>query len=156
MKEKTKKQQAESNIIHAASSSMAERDRARDMLAARYGIKSAFVRVGCLAEVLGMAEPTIYAHMRTGAFFMPFRRLNSTPVVKLDDLVEWYCAHDGSGGGDRRRDATIADSDFDRSKIEAAEPEKVRRALEREQKERMIARALSKMNDGLSKPHRKK
>ena len=67
------------------------RDRVEAMLIARFAIDSAFVRVEPLAKVLGIAPSTIYGQMRSGTFCIPFRKIGSTPVVKIDDLVDWYC-----------------------------------------------------------------
>jgi len=69
----------------------ANRGNAKAMLMAQFGIESAFVRIPTMAKILGIAAPTIYASIRTGRFFLPHRMLNSVPVIKLDDLVEWYC-----------------------------------------------------------------
>jgi predicted DNA-binding transcriptional regulator AlpA len=78
---------------------MDDRERAREMLRREFAIDSAFVRVPELSRVLGLAECTIYAAMRGGRFFIPHRVLLSSPAVRLDDLVDWYCS-EGSG---RRR-----------------------------------------------------
>ncbi|KNH04476.1 hypothetical protein BRCH_03458 [Candidatus Burkholderia brachyanthoides] len=73
------------------SRSRLNRDETKRMLASDFGITSAFLRVGVLARVLGISQPTIYAAIRRGAFFLPIRKLGSMPVVKFDDLVDWYC-----------------------------------------------------------------
>jgi len=69
---------------------------ARAMLMDQFGIDSAFVRVPTLARVLNLAPAGIYAAIRENRFFIPHRMLFSAPAVKLDDLVEWYCADDAS------------------------------------------------------------
>lgn len=74
--------------LMAASS---DRARVESMLSSRYGIDSAFVRVETLAKVLGLAPSTIHTQMKAGRFCMPFRRISSIPVVKVDDLIAWYC-----------------------------------------------------------------
>lgn len=74
--------------LMAASS---DRARIETMLSSRYGIDSAFVRVETLAKVLGLAPSTIHTQMKAGRFCMPFRRISSIPVVKVDDLIAWYC-----------------------------------------------------------------
>ncbi|PQV48585.1 AlpA family transcriptional regulator [Paraburkholderia sp. BL21I4N1] len=71
-----------------------ELERASRALAEKYKIDSAFVRVGVLSRILGLAAPTIYAAMKTGRFPIPHRKVGSTPLVKLDDLARWYCAED--------------------------------------------------------------
>lgn len=72
---------------------MDHRERVAETLRQRYGIDSEFVRVAALSKVLGIAQPTIYSQMRSGTFFLPYRRLSSMPAVKFDDLVDWYCAN---------------------------------------------------------------
>lgn len=69
-----------------------KRQRTRDMLRREFGIESAFVRVPELARVLGLAPCSIYGAMRRGTFFIPHKLLLTSPAVKLDDLVDWYCA----------------------------------------------------------------
>lgn len=63
----------------------------RAMLIDKFSITAAFVRVPTIAKVLGIAPGTIYASMRNGKFCIAHRLINSTPCVKLDDLVAWYC-----------------------------------------------------------------
>jgi predicted DNA-binding transcriptional regulator AlpA len=63
---------------------------ARSMLMAEFGIDSVFVGVPKLARILGMASSTIYSYIRQGRFFIPYRLVNKTPMVRLDDLVDWY------------------------------------------------------------------
>ncbi|WP_250463242.1 hypothetical protein [Caballeronia sp. GAFFF2] len=62
-----------------------------DLFATRFGVRSAFVRVGALSRILGIGSTTIYSAMRSGSFFLPHRMLGAAPVVKLEDLAEWYC-----------------------------------------------------------------
>lgn len=64
---------------------------AEAMLAARYGIATSFVRVGMLSKILGIADASIYAAMRSGRFFIPHRMLLSAPAVQMEDLARWYC-----------------------------------------------------------------
>ncbi|MGA7778229.1 MAG: hypothetical protein WCA85_11030 [Paraburkholderia sp.] len=71
-----------------------ELERASRSLAEKYKIDSAFVRVGVLSRILGLAAPTIYAAMKAGRFPIPHRKVGSTPLVKLDDLARWYCSED--------------------------------------------------------------
>lgn len=79
--------------VASAGVAMGHRERVAETLRQRYGIDSEFVRVAALSKVLGIAQPTIYSQMRSGTFFLPYRRLNSMPAVKFDDLVEWYCTN---------------------------------------------------------------
>lgn len=76
---------------------------ARAMLMDQFGIDSAFVRVPILARVLNLAPAGIYAAIRANRFFIPHRMMFSAPAVKLDDLVEWYCADETSDQSARKR-----------------------------------------------------
>lgn len=79
--------------VASTGGAMDHRQRVAETLRQRYGIDSEFVRVAALSKVLGIAQPTIYSQMRSGTFFLPYRRLSSMPAVKFDDLVDWYCAN---------------------------------------------------------------
>lgn len=82
-----------------------------DMLMAKFGIDAAMVNVPKLARALGMGSSTIYAYMRAGTFFLPFRSVNGTPMVRVDDLIDWYVGNGGeavSGGRAKFFDAGLA------------------------------------------------
>lgn len=66
----------------------------RAMLMSEFGIDSVFVGVPKLARILGLASSTIYGYMRRRVFFIPYRMINTTPMVRIDDLVHWYCSPD--------------------------------------------------------------
>lgn len=70
-------------------------DWTRERLAKEYGLTAAFVGVAKLAAVLGIAPSTIYGHMRAGRFFLPYRMLNASPMVRVDDLADWLGSPDG-------------------------------------------------------------
>jgi hypothetical protein len=61
-----------------------------DALLLRSGIDSALIGVPKLSRVLGMGASTIYTYMRENRFFLPYRMVNATPMVKIDDLIAWY------------------------------------------------------------------
>lgn len=86
-------------VMESDESNSGARRAAREMLRSEFGISSAFVRVPELAKVLGLAECTIYQAMREGRFFLPHRPLLSSPAVKVEDLVDWYCEGPSSGPG---------------------------------------------------------
>lgn len=69
---------------------------AREMLVKEFFIESAFVGVPKLARILGIAPTTIYAYIRQGTFFLPYRMINKTVMVSLADLAEWYCSPQSS------------------------------------------------------------
>jgi hypothetical protein len=94
------------NAGHAdASPSDSPRDAARDLgsvaspaeklrvrLIARYQLDSEYIGVTQLGLILGMSPSSIYAHIRAGTFFLPYRLFNATPKIFIDDLVEWHCS----------------------------------------------------------------
>lgn len=59
-----------------------------------YRLSSAFIPVPKLALILGISPSTIWSHMRQQKFPIPYRMFNTTPMVCIDDLVDWYCAKD--------------------------------------------------------------
>lgn len=63
----------------------------RMTLIQEFGLDSAFIGVPKLARILGLSPNTVWGYMRQGKFFMPYRKFNTSPVVCIDDLVEWYC-----------------------------------------------------------------
>lgn len=107
-----------------------ERDRARDLLRRDFGIDSAFVRVPDLARVLGLAECTIYAAMRQHRFFIPHRMMLTSPAVKLDDLVEWYCS-EGQLGRRGREESEARKDQFARKSADEEVWAALRRSVAR-------------------------
>jgi predicted DNA-binding transcriptional regulator AlpA len=63
---------------------------AMQSLMARLGLDSALVGVPKLARLLGMGASTLYAYIRVGTFFLPYRLVNGTPMVRVDDVIAWY------------------------------------------------------------------
>lgn len=107
-----------------------DHDRARLMLAAKHGITADFVRVGTLARIMGMAPATIYTAMRQGRFCIPHRMVGAAPLVKLDDLVEWYCQ---------------APEPEAKPQAEAAERARARMEREKINAEQMVAEVFTEM-----------
>ncbi len=79
----------------AANGARCNIEAAREALSRRHGLRSEFVGVGKLSKILGIAPATIYGHMRTGRFFLPYRLFNVSPMVSLDDLARWYGSEAG-------------------------------------------------------------
>lgn len=77
-----------------------ERDAARQLLADKFSIASAFVRVPVLSKILSVSSNAIYAQMRSGTFPVAHKRVGHVVVVKFEDLVDWYC-EDGLGSARR-------------------------------------------------------
>jgi len=65
---------------------------ARATLVAQFQIESALIGVPKVARIVGLSPSTIYTYMRQGTFFMPYRLVNGTAMVSMDDLVDWYCS----------------------------------------------------------------
>ncbi|MGK5028810.1 helix-turn-helix transcriptional regulator [Janthinobacterium sp. MDT1-19] len=72
----------------------AERMRVKLMIIKDYQVESAFINVTKLARILGISASTIWRLIRNRQFFIPYQIFNFTPMVCIDDLVEWYCARD--------------------------------------------------------------
>lgn len=72
--------------------SAARKTTVRMRLIAQYKLNSAFIGVSQLATILGRSTSAIYADIRAGRFMLPYRYFNKTPMVCIDDLVEWYCS----------------------------------------------------------------
>ena len=134
-------------------STLDERDirAAASMLIQRYGIDSAFVRVGTIAKILGLSPAAVYTAMREGRFFMPHRLLSSAPVVKLDDLARWYCAPDTAAVGCASRRVAPGDG-----KPTVEEPDIVERLRDMRQAEAdtIVEQALASLGFGSSHPTR--
>lgn len=67
----------------------ASREALRARLQREFHITALFIPAKTVACVLGVSPSTIYAYIRTDAFFLPYRLINKTPMISLDDLVEW-------------------------------------------------------------------
>ncbi|QJE02519.1 hypothetical protein HH212_22920 [Massilia forsythiae] len=61
-------------------------------LIGQYQLDSAFIGVAKLAMILGRSPSAIYADMRAGRFFLPYRLFNKTPMICVDDLVAWFAS----------------------------------------------------------------
>ena len=69
--------------------------RARAMLVRDFHIEAAFVGMPKLARILGCSAAALWSHIRKGSFFMPYRKVNGTLLVSVDDLARWYCSASG-------------------------------------------------------------
>lgn len=69
--------------------------KARAMLVKDFHIDAAFVGMPKLARILGCSAATLWSHIRKGSFFMPYRKVNGTLLVSVDDLARWYCSASG-------------------------------------------------------------
>lgn len=67
----------------------------RERLAKEFSIDTIYVGVPKLSRIIGIAPSTIYGYMRRGEFFMPYRMINTTAMISLDDIAEWHCSSVG-------------------------------------------------------------
>ncbi len=65
------------------------------VLAARLGLDSLLVSIPRTARALGYAPSTLYGYIAKGAFFLPCRMVNGSPMVVLDDLIDWLASRSG-------------------------------------------------------------
>lgn len=84
--------QKERLALHGAESSqrVGSRRECIDMMMANFGVDAALVSVPKLSKVLGIAPSTLYGYIKSGKFFMPHRMVNQSPMVTIDDLIDWY------------------------------------------------------------------
>lgn len=64
----------------------------RERLRTEFYVTTFFIPVKTVAAVVGMSPSTLYGYIRDGLFFLPYRRINKTPMVAVDDLVAWICS----------------------------------------------------------------
>ncbi len=64
----------------------------------RMGINTLMVSIPTIARTLGYSPATLYVYISRGTFFLPHRVVNGSPMVAIDDLVDWLASrrHDAS------------------------------------------------------------
>lgn len=125
------------------------RQRSREWLVA-HGIDTMMVSVPKIARALGYSPATLYGYIKSGTFFLPHRLVNGSPMVALDDLLDWVCdkaqdarpelhapvlVEETEEGGARRRSKGRG------SEGAASEPSEIDRA-----RRRMMERAIAKVD----------
>lgn len=68
----------------------------------RMGINTLMVSIPTIARALGYSPATLYGYISRGTFFLPHRVINGSPMVAIDDLVDWLAS--------RRQDAQNAEA----------------------------------------------
>lgn len=65
----------------------------------RMGINTLLVSIPTIARALGYSPATLYGYISRGTFFLPHRVVNGSPMVAVDDLVDWLASrrHDENG-----------------------------------------------------------
>lgn len=107
----------------------------RMTLISDYRLSSAFISVPKLALILGMSPSTIWSHMRQKKFPIPYRMFNTTPMVCIDDLVDWYCDKD---------DLILPDETEGRLALAKPDADEERRRLE-DETDGIVANALASL-----------
>jgi len=74
-----------------------EADAIRARLRDEFQVRSMLMPMATVARLVGVAPCTLHAYIRDGIFFMPYRRVNKTPMVAVDDFVAWWCSPKESG-----------------------------------------------------------
>jgi TATA-binding protein-associated factor Taf7 len=78
------------SVIDEEAVSLAHRrEQIRARLARDFHVTALLVPVKTVAAVVGLSATTIYSYIRNGVFFMPYRRVHNTPMVDVEDLVDW-------------------------------------------------------------------
>lgn len=87
--------QPEAVPVDQQAMAQARKTHVRMTLIQQFHLDSAFIGVPKLASILGLSPSTVWGYIRERKFFIPYRMFNKSPVVCIDDLVDWYCASDG-------------------------------------------------------------
>jgi predicted DNA-binding transcriptional regulator AlpA len=74
----------------------ATRDRRETIarLVASHGVDTLLVSIPRIARMLGYAPSTLYGYIKAGTFFLPYRLINGSPAIAVDDLVIWLSSRD--------------------------------------------------------------
>ncbi|QDD65583.1 hypothetical protein EJD96_16160 [Herbaspirillum seropedicae] len=65
-------------------------DYIRNILLERFKEIPLLIRAKTVAEILGIPASTIYEHIRRGKFFMSYRLINESPMVDVEEFIQWY------------------------------------------------------------------
>lgn len=106
----------------------------RMTLISDYHLASAFISVPKLAAILGLSPSTIWSHMRLRKFPIPYRMINTSPMVCIDDLVDWYCSRD---------DLIFPEDEAPKPRKSAREQAEEERARRKKESDAIVANALA-------------
>jgi len=74
------------------SPSECERKQQFEVLLAKHGIDTVMVSIPRIARALGYAPATLYGYIKNGDFFLPYRVVQGSPMVAVDDFINWCCS----------------------------------------------------------------
>ena len=72
------------------------------------GVEALVIGVPTIAKLIGSAPSTLYGHIKRKTFFLPVRELHGSPVVMVDDLLDWMCLSHGPTKPEERGDGEPA------------------------------------------------
>lgn len=55
------------------------------------GVEGIVVTIPCLSKVIGVPKSSLYHRINQGSLFLPVRDLHGSPVVLVEDLLDWIC-----------------------------------------------------------------
>lgn len=76
------------------SQSECERRQQFEVLLAKHGIDTVMVSIPRIARALGYAPATLYGYIKNGDFFLPYRVVQGSPMVAVDDFLNWCCSRE--------------------------------------------------------------
>lgn len=71
-----------------------ERRQQFEVLLAKHGIDTVMVSIPRIARALGYAPATLYGYIKNGDFFLPYRVVQGSPMVAVDDFINWCCSRE--------------------------------------------------------------
>lgn len=71
-----------------------ERRQQFEVLLAKHGIDTVMVSIPRIARALGYAPATLYGYIKNGDFFLPYRVVQGSPMVAVDDFLNWCCSRE--------------------------------------------------------------
>ncbi|MDY0747940.1 hypothetical protein SNE35_25790 [Paucibacter sp. R3-3] len=73
------------------------------------GVEALVIGVPAIAKLIGSAPSTLYGHIKRKTFFLPVRELHGSPVVMVEDLLDWMCCSQRSTRSEDREVDPAAD-----------------------------------------------
>ena len=83
-----KRFQSAVNNTESDQSGISRRERFQ-LLLTRHGIDTAMISIPKVARVLGYAPATLYGYIKASSFFLPYRIVQGSPMVAVDDFLDW-------------------------------------------------------------------
>lgn len=122
-----------------------------EALMSRYGIDTVMVSIPKIARAIGYSPATLYGYIKGGSFFLPYRVVNGSPMVAIDDLLEWLCSREVEVASRPRRTDSRKASAINvlesRDQDEMEDEEQSNPSQTDIETARMVARALAKIGN---------